>query len=67
MRTGNLCNKMGKIPYGTSINKPSDIIHHEASCWTDQEIQKTSYNVHFSVVKAWQGKLLLDSGLQIIP
>jgi hypothetical protein len=47
----NLCDKKGKVLHSASLNKPSDTVHYETSCWTDEEIQRTSFDVHFSVVE----------------
>jgi hypothetical protein len=41
--------RKGKIQHGASMNKPSDTIHNETSCWTI-EILRASPDVHFSAV-----------------
>jgi hypothetical protein len=45
---GNGCDKKGKILHGASVNKPSNTIHNETSCGTDDEIQRTSHDAYFS-------------------
>jgi hypothetical protein len=52
---GNLCDKEGKILHSASIIKPVN--------WTDEEIERRSLGVHFSVVKTWC-KLRLDYGMR---
>jgi hypothetical protein len=41
----------GKTLHSACVNKARDTIHNETSCWTLEEIQRMSYDVHFLLVK----------------
>jgi hypothetical protein len=33
----------------------SDTMHNETRYWNEDEIQRTSYDIYFSIVKIWRG------------
>jgi hypothetical protein len=47
----NLCDKKWKVLHRPSVNKPSNTVHYKTSYRTDEEIQRSSFDVCFSVVE----------------